>query len=294
MIAILLTLLLIAATAVSAAANSVIAYKNWRVCFTPDEELAYSIASCELTDAEITIPDYFDGINVIGIEPNAFNQCSTISILNCNQTIKFIGKYTFFKCLQLTTVNLNSTLCEIGKNAFEGTSSLKKINLENTQVKEISDSSFLLSGIESIELPDGCESIADYAFAQCSSLTKVVIPASVTSISDTAFLLSDNVVIYAPGDSFAVEYAAVKGIQYVSTDNAYMVGDADNDGVISIGDVTQIQRVLAELDDDADGMIAKRGAITDVTMSIFDATKIQRWLAHFEDADPRIGTIIYV
>ena len=65
--------------------------------------------------------------------------------------------------------------------------------------------------------------------------------------------------------------------------DTYLIGDANGDGEISIYDVTKIQRLLAQLEEDPDGMISRRGSLTGGEVNIFDATMIQRKVAHYDD-----------
>ena len=61
----------------------------------------------------------------------------------------------------------------------------------------------------------------------------------------------------------------------------YIIGDADNDGEVSIMDVTKIQKVIAVLENDPDGKIETRGKVTldGEKLNIMDATAIQKYLA---------------
>ena len=72
---------------------------------------------------------------------------------------------------------------------------------------------------------------------------------------------------------FAVSASALDGV--------YLRGDADGDGILSIMDATRVQRVLAEVETDSDGGIARRASVTSESLNILDATAIQRYLAGF-------------
>ena len=61
-----------------------------------------------------------------------------------------------------------------------------------------------------------------------------------------------------------------------------MLGDADGDGKISVRDVTAIQRALADIQPDADGMLTIRANVTGGALTIDDATQLQRYLAEFD------------
>lgn len=73
--------------------------------------------------------------------------------------------------------------------------------------------------------------------------------------------------------------ALVSSAVSVSAANGYIRGDTNGDGVVSIKDVTVIQRCLAELESDSTGMVAKSGNISGSNLDISDATLIQLYLA---------------
>lgn len=78
--------------------------------------------------------------------------------------------------------------------------------------------------------------------------------------------------------------SAVLGAAFpASADEGYIRGDANGDGIVSIKDVTAVQRVVAELEPDATGMVAKRGNVAGKRLNITDATLIQRYLAEFDN-----------
>ncbi len=64
----------------------------------------------------------------------------------------------------------------------------------------------------------------------------------------------------------------------------YIRGDANNDTVVSIKDVTTVQRVIAQLQEDPKGEIKRRAGVTVKNqLSVSDATAIQAYLAEFEN-----------
>jgi hypothetical protein len=52
-------------------------------------------------------------------------------------------------------------------------------------------------------IPNGCESIGAYAFKDCTKLTQIFIPASVTSIDPSAFSNCGQVYVYGASPSAA-------------------------------------------------------------------------------------------
>lgn len=75
--------------------------------------------------------------------------------------------------------------------------------------------------LQEVTIANGPVSIETKAFSDCINLQKVVIPATVTEIASDAFEGTDNVVIYAPKNSYALKFAKENGI-------AYKVLDLDN------------------------------------------------------------------
>ena len=65
-----------------------------------------------------------------------------------------------------------------------------------------------------IEIPDGCTSIGDGAFANNAELVQIYIPASVTSIAFDAFEGCEKITIYAPENSRAISMAKTLNLKY--------------------------------------------------------------------------------
>lgn len=61
----------------------------------------------------------------------------------------------------------------------------------------------------------------------------------------------------------------------------YTRGDADDDGSVTIRDVTRIQRVLADLESSSNKTAKRNGDVDGNGFDITDATKIQQYLAEF-------------
>lgn len=72
----------------------------------------------------------------------------------------------------------------------------------------------------------------------------------------------------------------IKSKNFKITDYPLILGDADNDGKISILDATTIQKRLANIITDETGRIKLCGDITADVLDITDATQIQKYLAH--------------
>lgn len=137
--------------------------------------------------------------------------------------------------------------------------------------------------LREIVLSDQIVSIGNGAFLLATNLEKITMTSPVCSISDSAFRDSPNVVIYAPAGSYAVTYAKEHRIEYMCTDEPEPVlGDVNDDGDINIGDVTELQRHLAELIKLNRSALLKADANQDGEVNISDATALQMFLAEYE------------
>ena len=74
-------------------------------------------------------------------------------------------------------------------------------------IKSIEASAFESADMSVVYIPDGCESIGVNAFRYCTSLRQIRIPASVTTIDQTAFTGCENVVVFGAENSRAQEIA---------------------------------------------------------------------------------------
>ena len=95
---------------------------------------------------------------------------------------------------------------------YTGTATKVKIaeEYEGVPVKSIGDSAFWdCSSLTSVVIPDSVTSIGNSAFYWCSSLTSVVIPDSVTSIGNSAFFWCESLTdVYYTGS--AEEWAEIE------------------------------------------------------------------------------------
>ena len=62
----------------------------------------------------------------------------------------------------------------------------------------------------------------------------------------------------------------------------YILGDADNNGVVTVSDVTRIQRIIAEIETDDDNT-AVRGIISGNKLDADDALDIQKYIAKYKN-----------
>lgn len=153
-------------------------------------------------------------------------------------------------------------------------------------VTGIGDYAFLNNGyIKSVTLPASVSSIGSYAFAQCEGLERVNIPRRCDSIAENAFFNSPNVTVGCYYGTAAHSFAGDHFIPCVFLDNV-MLGNANGDRYVSIGDVTAVQRHVADLER-LDGIyLLASDTNQDGTTDIRDATVLQMYLALYDVTYP--------
>lgn len=165
------------------------------------------------------------------IGTNMFQQCSKLQEVALADNLLTIGQYAFESCTSLRSVELPVSLMTIGSHAFSNCDSLVSVTVPDfvTSVGDYAfsecdmletaniDSSIVGFGmfyncpkLRKVMLGDGVTTIDGYAFENDSSLAIIYIPASVKSISFSAFTnsgLSSGTVFCEKG-SYAAGYSA--------------------------------------------------------------------------------------
>ena len=151
------------------------------------------------------------GNSVTSIGDNAFYGCSGLTSIVIGNSVTSIGNSAFRDCSGLTSVTIGNSVTSIGDGAFDGTAwhnslpdgliyagkVLYKYNGTMPQNSEIIIKDGTLgiaggafhdcSGLTSITIPGSVTSIGARAFQYCYELTSIEIPNSVTTIGDNAF-----------------------------------------------------------------------------------------------------------
>ena len=151
-------------------------------------------------------------------------------------------------------------------------------------IVEIEEYAFATNtNLQEVTLSDSINSIGAGAFSQCVNLTKIVIPNAATQIGDNAFQGCDQVVIYAVAESDPITYAIEHQIAYVLiTADAYVLGDADGDGEITVADASAIQRFLCDLSLADPDVVERNGDVDGEGLGSPDAAWILRHVADME------------
>ena len=124
---------------------------------------------------------------VTSISYQAFQDCKSLTSITLPQSLTSILDQAFKNCTSLVSITIPKNVTKAGIYGwFEGCTSLKTVTFENgaTIIPQLALAN---SSITSIVIPEGVTSISYQAFQDCKSLTSITLPQSLTSILDQAF-----------------------------------------------------------------------------------------------------------
>lgn len=165
----------------------------------------------------VVIPD-----SIVEIGQNTFSNCNmlqTVSI-SSESNLRTIGNNAFSGCSSLTSIYIPEGAVELGNNIFNNCGALESITVaegnaayrsENGHFIEAATDTLLRGGNNGM-IPEGVRAIAQAAFRR-SSVTEVVVPATVTEIGNYAFDDCVNLAEITVAEQ-NTEYASLDGILY--------------------------------------------------------------------------------
>lgn len=143
----------------------------------------------------IVIPS---GVETIGQE--SFERCTNLSNIDIPDSVTEIGFGAFRYCHSLKDIIIPDSVTKIGSYAFVDCDSLENISTNNKNPNYSSDNGVLYnksktkiiqypigSTRKEFVIPNGVETIGEFAFQGCDSLINIIIPDSVTTIIINAF-----------------------------------------------------------------------------------------------------------
>ena len=149
-----------------------------------------NILKCHKTGNTVLIPNTIGERPMFRIGKGVFANIRNLKEVDLSYSIKNIGAGAFENCVALQRISNSNSILHIEKEAFSGCCSINKIILNS------------------------CEHIEARAFKGCINLSYVQLSESCTTIEEEAFAGCDNLTIFAPRRSYAIEYAKLNNIKY--------------------------------------------------------------------------------
>jgi len=157
----------------------------------------------ECADAQIVIPETYEGKPVVAISSGAFADNENIVQVVVPASVKKIGNNAFNRCINLADVVLAEGVETIGEKAFMYCTALDTIVIPDS-VKTLSTGAFMgCYNLTEATLGAGLEKIGNDAFFECYSLEVVDIMSKLTAIGGWAFYDCDllTTITYAGTDA---------------------------------------------------------------------------------------------
>ena len=172
-------------------------------------------------------------------------------------------------------------MTSIGNSAFSGCSDLISVTIGNDVININQDSRFDRKRVAKAPVAEDETVIGNYAFSGCAELTTVTIGRKITEIGSYAFgycnkiqevycmaeqlpvtdqyafysddSYTENATLYVPESALdnyktTVPWSSFGTILAIKDDPTYIVGDANGNGVVEIGDVTSVLTLMATPD----------------------------------------------
>ncbi|NBO71547.1 leucine-rich repeat domain-containing protein [bacterium] len=157
----------------------------------------------------ITIPD-----NIRAISTYGFAKCNNLITITLSNQTSIYGSFVFSGCTSLVTLNFpnspDGSPVTLNESCFRDCSKLNTVRLSNTIKFQTTGKIFWnCSSLSSIMIPDSVTIIPTSTFAYCESLTSVSLPNTVTEIHDMAFVLCKQLQsITLPSSLIKIEFGA--------------------------------------------------------------------------------------
>ncbi len=192
--------------------------------YTLLQDNTYSVTGYSGVEAEVYIPSSYNGRPVISISDNAFKNNQSVTMVALHDGIRRLGSNSFENCRNLTAIHLPPSIQNIeaetflncaslvsftvpkgvgviGNAPFRGCESLTDIIVDEENMLYAAGTDGALynkSGTSLIQfpqgrnttsftVPSGVNTLGNYAFSNCVSLTSIVLGNSVRSIGCYAF-----------------------------------------------------------------------------------------------------------
>lgn len=176
---------------------------------TIEESAFYECA--ELT--AVTVPE-----SVTVLNAGAFYGCKKLESIKLPEGLRIIDQQCFYGCESLSEISLPESLEVVGADAFQ-TCNLQYNVFENGNYLGNRNNKYLVligtveMDFETFNIHESTKILAACAFTDCRELTSVIVPESVRSIGNYAFLICPEVTSISYGGTVA-EWEAIEKDDY--------------------------------------------------------------------------------
>jgi VCBS repeat-containing protein/autotransporter-associated beta strand protein len=144
-----------------------------------DNELSVIWAPSSTTS--IVIPDSINNTNVTGVEASAFDGSPLVTSVTFGMNIKFIRSAAFLNLTNLANITIPDSVTLIESGVFQGTGLTSVTFGQNPSPLTIGSYAFSSTPLTSFIIPNSVTSIGEQVFNNCSLLTAVTVPNSITT-----------------------------------------------------------------------------------------------------------------
>lgn len=137
----------------------------------------YEVTGYDGPEANVIIPDEYEGYPVVGIAERAFKEAEIDSVV-FGKNISYMERNAFRRCKYLETVTLSAALTELDYEVFADCPKLRTVNIPSDSVLASIDNVVFhrCYSLESFTIPASCTYLGSGAFKECTSLTQVTFP----------------------------------------------------------------------------------------------------------------------
>ena len=209
-----------------------------------------------VTDWPPTIDQQVGGYN------RAFSGCTSLSEVILSEGLTTLGDYTFEDCVSLTNITIPSSMTNVGFRAFSGCNSLTTINVEEGNSKYYSENNCVIEsstkklvlGCGTSTIPSNIEIIGSFAFDSYDSLKgDLVVPEGVVEIQNSAFVNCSGITniilpttltsIYANLNSFRNMYPSFYGCSALESITIQASAPPTLDGSSAFSDLDSLSHI---------------------------------------------------